>query len=130
VAALACAGAWRSYQVAGEYNAAFADVHRLGFSEARLAAIAERVPANAKVGLITDLDAAGQGYNAYHAALLGAQNAIAPRMLYQMNDGARPEWALGNFFQPLDFAARGEQLGYVVEADLGNGVILYRRKAR
>jgi hypothetical protein len=53
---------------------------------------------------------------------------VAPRALL-LND-PRPEWAVGNFTKPLDFAAAGAARGYQMIADLGNGVVLYRRAAK
>jgi hypothetical protein len=39
-----------------------------------------------------------------------------------------PEWAVGNFSKPQDYASAGDAHGYTLVADLGNGIVLFRRK--
>ena len=84
------------------------------------------MPVAARLGYITDLD---PSQSAYNTAFLAAQYALAPRQLVLAERGSQAEWAVGNFSKPQDFAAAGAARGYEVAADLGNGVILYRRKA-
>jgi hypothetical protein len=88
----------------------------------RFAAVAERLPAAGAVGYISDLPLADRGT----AAFLSAQYALPPRLLVPVEQTQLP-LAIGNFSQPADFAEAGAKDGYRVEADLGNGVVLYRK---
>ena len=83
---------------------------------------AARLPATGAIGYISDL-----AVNS--AAFLTAQYALAPRLLVPVGN-AEPEQAIGNFSKPSDYAGIGAKAGYRVEADLGNGVILYRKTKR
>jgi hypothetical protein len=82
------------------------------------------VPASAVLGYLTDLDPSQQ---AYGSAFLAAQYAVAPRVLVLIDPQTRPEWAVGNFTRPMDFSAVGAAKGYAMNADLGNGVVLFHR---
>ncbi len=118
-------GALNSYQVSGSYAEQFPDAYGGERARTRFAPLAERVPASAELGYFTDLTPAQP---AYAPAFLSAQYAVAPRVLVFLNGQAPPEWAVGNFSMPADFAAAGEAQGYTMVADLDNGVILFRRK--
>ena len=83
------------------------------------------MPANARIGYITDL---APDEKAYMPALLAAQYALAPRQLLTIGVGPAPELAVGNFARPADYVAAGAAKGYEVTADLGNGVVLYHRR--
>ncbi len=119
-------GALNSYQVSASYAEQFPDAYGGEHAQARFAPLAARVPASAELGYFTDLDAAQL---AYESAFLAAQYALAPRVLVFLDGRSPPEWAVGNFSKPADFAAAGEARGYSMIADLGNGVILFRRKS-
>ena len=128
MAALGVAGAFNSYQTSIAYAKQFPDAYGGSAGEERFAAFIARVPASADVGYFTDLD---PSRGAYTPAFLSAQLALVPRVLKFVNGtggGDRPEWALGNFTMPGDFAAAGNARGYDLVADLGNGVVLFRRK--
>jgi hypothetical protein len=56
-----------------------------------------------------------------------AQYALAPRLLSSKPDR---EWVLGNFAQQADWNAAGAAQGLVVERDLGNGLVLFRKAPR
>ena len=45
-----------------------------------------------------------------------------------VDEQQKPDWAVGNFTKPMDFAAAGDARGYALAADLGNGVVLFRRE--
>ena len=126
VAVLGAGGALNSYQVSARNAAQFPDAYGGEQAQVRFAPLAGRVPPSAELGYLTDLDAAQP---AYAPAFLAAQYAVAPRLLVFLRGQPPPEWAVGNFSKAVDFAAAGEAMGYTMIADLGNGVILYRRKS-
>ncbi len=125
VAVLGAAGALTSYQVSAQYAQQYPDAYGAERAQARFAPLLERVPASAMLGYLTDLDASQP---AYAPAFLAAQYALAPRALILLGGKEEPELAVGNFSKPLDFAAAGEARGYALVEDLGNGVVLFRRK--
>jgi hypothetical protein len=127
VGVLGVFAALTSYQVSSGYSAQFKDAYGGGVAQARFAPLLERVPAAAELAYLTDLD---PSQAAYAPAFLAAQYAVAPRVLHLNDPQALPEWAVGNFTKPLDFAAAGAAQGYAMIADLGNGVVLYHRTAR
>ncbi len=113
-----------SYQVAARNADKFPDPYGVSAALLRFAPLCERVPANATLAYITDLNVQDGPYG---AAWMAAQYAVAPRLLVTAQNGNGPEWAVGNFSRPLDYAKAGRPLGYEVAADLGNGVVLFRR---
>jgi hypothetical protein len=125
VAVLGAAGALSSYQVSASYAQQYPDAYGGERAQARFAPLLNRVPASAELGYLTDLDGSQP---AFAPAFLAAQYALAPRVLTFLDDRQKPEWAVGNFTKPMDFAAAGEAHGYAMAADLGNGVVLFRRK--
>jgi hypothetical protein len=90
----------------------------------RFSGTATRLPPLDEIGYISDLPVDGKDGT---PAFLAAQYALAPRLVTPVGRSAlvRPQHAVGNFSRPTDFAAAGAKAGYAVEADLGNGVILY-----
>jgi hypothetical protein len=89
----------------------------------RFAPADARLPPLGSVGYISDLSVLGRdGMTAF----LAAQYALAPRLLVPV-ERASPQQAVGNFSRPSDFAGAGAQAGYALEADLGNGIVLYRK---
>lgn len=124
VGVLGAFGALNSYQVSSNYAEKFPDAYGGGVAQVRFAPLLERVPASAELGYITDLD---PSQRAYESAFLAAQYAVAPRVLVTTQGAAWPEFAVGNFSRPQDFAAAGAARGYAMTADLGNGVVLFRR---
>jgi hypothetical protein len=125
VAVLGAAGAFSSYQVSTSYAQQYPDAYGAERAQVRFAPLLDRVPPSAELGYFTDLD---PSQAAYAPALLAAQYAVAPRVLALLDGKQTPEFAVGNFSKPQDFAAAGEARGYVMAADLGNGVVLFRRK--
>ncbi len=126
VAILAVLGARNSYQTSGDYSAQYPDLYGGVRDEIRFAPLLARIPANAEVGYFTDLDPAQALAG---GVFLAAQYAVAPRLLVNLDAQNKPEWAVGNFSKPQDFAAAGEARGYSMVEDLGNGVVLFRRKS-
>jgi hypothetical protein len=96
----------------------------------RFAGAVDRLPRLATVGYISDLPVSSKDGT---PAFLAAQYALAPRLLAPVEQ-TRPQQAVGNFSRPTDYAAAGAGAGYALEADLGNGVVLYKlvlyRKAK
>jgi hypothetical protein len=89
----------------------------------RFAGAAERLPPSGSVGYISDLPVLGQdGMTAF----LAAQYALAPRLLAPV-ERSSPQQAVGNFSRPTDYAKVGAKAGYALEADLGNGIVLYTK---
>jgi hypothetical protein len=123
---LAVFGAINSYQVSRNYSAQFPDLYGGERAQSRFAPLLPQVPESAEVGYITDLDPSQQ---VYASALLAAQYAVAPRLVVMIDARTRPEWAVGNFSKPQDFAAAGDARGYAMVQDFGNGVVLFRRKS-
>jgi len=121
VVILAIFAALNAYQVSSTYAREFPDAFGVARAEARFAPVIARIPANARLGYITDLD---RSHKAFASSILAVQYALAPRLLTE----ASAEWAVGNFAQPGDFQAAGARAGYILDTDFGNGVVLYRRK--
>jgi len=115
-----------SYQVSARYAEQLPDAYGGEHAQARFGPLLERVPTSAVLAYFTDLD---PGQSASDSAFLAAQYAVATRVLVFLHGPPLPEWAVGNFSKPVDFAAVGEAKGYAMIADLGQGVILFRRKS-
>jgi hypothetical protein len=131
VAILAVLGARNSYQTSRDYSAQYPDQYGGARAEIRFAPMRERISANAEVGYFTDLD---PSQALAGGVFLAAQYAVAPRLLVNIDENKletqnKPEWAVGNFSKPQDFAAAGVARGYGLVEDLGNGVVLFRRKS-
>ena len=126
VAVFALFGALNSYQTSAAYSRQYPDAYGAARAEIRFASIAARIPANGVLGYITDLDPASASFA---PAFLAAQYALAPRQVVIAKATGQPEWAIGNFSKPLDYAAAGGALGYEISRDDGNGVILFHRKS-
>jgi hypothetical protein len=120
VAAAAVIAAADSMQLASQLER---DPWGVASASQRFAGAAARLPVGGAVGYISDLPVQDQNGT---AAFLAAQYALAPRLLTPA-DPQGPQIAVGNFSQPANYAAAGAQSGYTVEADLGNGVVLYRK---
>lgn len=95
----------------------------------RFSGAATRLPPFDDVGYISDLAIDGKDGT---PAFLAAQYALAPRHITPVGrtgsaDAPPPRFAVGNFSRPADFAAAGAKAGYAMQADLGNGVILYTK---
>ena len=91
----------------------------------RFAGAATQLPAFGAVGYLSDVPFQDRGTLAF----LVAQYALAPRLLTPVEQ-KDPQQAVGNFSQPIDYAKAGAKAGYRMEADIGNGVVLYRKVRR
>ncbi len=125
VAALAVLASLNSYQGTVEDRRRLPDRYGVESSlEQRFASVSVRLPASGAVGYLSDVpfsDPAGT------PAFLAAQYALAPRLLVPVDTHGAAEWAVGNFSRPSDFAAAGARAGYTMTAQMGNGVVLYRK---
>ncbi len=92
-------------------------------AQQRFAVASTRLTPRGEVGYISDLPLHG---NAGTAAFLATQYALAPRLLTPVGH-THPQQAVGNFSRPTDYASAGAKAGYALEADLGNGVVLYTK---
>ncbi len=126
VAILAILGARNSYQTSSDYAAQYPDQYGGASAEIRFAPLLARIPATAQIGYFTDLD---PSQAVAGGVFLAAQYAVAPRLLVNLDAQNQPEWAVGNFSKPQDYAAAGEAKGYSLVEDLGSGVVLFRRKS-
>ncbi len=109
------------------YAQQFPDAYGRSLTESRLAPVIQRLPANARIGYITDLEPTNSMYS---AVLLATQYALAPRQLFVVGKAIVPEWAVGVFMRPRDYTSAGAARGYEVVADMGDGVVLYRKSSR
>lgn len=125
VALVAVYGALNSYQVSAEYARQYPDAYGGERARIRFAPLLSKLPAAAELGYFSDLD---RSQPAFAPAFLAAQYAVAPRILLFLDAQTMPEWAVGNFSKPLDYAPLGEARGYSMTGDMGNGVVLFRRK--
>jgi len=120
VAVLAVLAAMKSYDLSSQQAS---DPYGVTAGQARFAGALEILPASGVIGYLSDMPV---GENVGSIAYMAAQYAVAPRAVVPVEKSA-PEWALGNFAHPGNFAERGAQAGYRIVRDLGNGVIVYRR---
>ncbi len=124
---LAVYGALSSYQLSAAYAKQYPDAFGSVIAQVRFAPLLERVPATAVLGYFSDIDRASDAFN---AAFLAAQHAVGPRLLVLVDAKDGPEWAVGNFSKPQDYGALGATHGYQMVADMGNGIVLFKRSAR
>jgi hypothetical protein len=95
-------------------------------ADKRLAPLLPNLPMQETVGYISDLALETRGGS---TAFLAAQYVLAPRLLVVAGAG-NPDFAVGNFSQPQNYAEFGSKFGYLPMQDFGNGVILYHRAQR
>ncbi|MCL4793871.1 MAG: hypothetical protein KJZ84_04880 [Bryobacteraceae bacterium] len=123
VSVLSISGLLRSYRTTGQLAASSRDPYGVELAMRRFAPARRQLPAGARVAYFTDVPL---NTEAGVAAFLAAQHALAPCLLVDPSGDQSPAWGAGNFSRPQPY----EQPGYRVIADLGNGVILYRREER
>jgi len=101
------------------------DGYRIGVQVDRFAPIAARTGGAARLGYFNDREKGSVGAQ---AALSSAQFALAPQLLIVDQERKDIEWWVGDFTAPREFVKIGDVLGMSLAADLGNGVVLYRRR--
>jgi hypothetical protein len=122
---LSLAAAFQSYRSADAYARAYQDPYMINAQPQRLREARDYLPDRAQVGYLSDLSFE---VTAGSAAYFGVMYALTPRLVTRSADNH--EWVVGNFSHPLDFAAAGRDHHLEVFKDLGNGIVLFRRRAR
>ena len=122
IAAVLCLwGSFRYYGFETAYQRQNQDPYMVSAQFTRLGPLLSVVPENAVMGYLTD----AQPGSVSDSAMLGtAQYVLAPRLLTK---GSGPDWVLGNFARPADFAALADSHGLRLQKDFGNGVVLFRK---
>ncbi len=112
-----------SYRGADAYAHAYQDPYLINAQPERLREAARLLPPKAVIGYLSDLSFEG---TPGQASYFGVAFTLAPRLVVRSADEAA--WVIGNFSRPLDFAGMGAAHNLELVRDLGNGVILFRRK--
>lgn len=102
------------------------DAMRIGEQEVRFASTRGQLAGVTYVGYFNDRE---KGSVRDQAAGASAQFAMAPKVLVHDERRGDIEFWVGDFSAPREFARIGDVKGLRVVADLGNGVVLYRRRA-
>ena len=102
-----------------------ADKFRIEAQINRFAPVAARTGGTARLGYFNDRE---KGSVAAQAALSSAQFALAPQLLVVDEARRDVEFWVGDFSTPREFAKIGDVMDLALVADLGNGVVLYRRR--
>jgi hypothetical protein len=125
IAVLALWASTDSYAIAHRLSEQRPDPYGAAKAHLRFAPALPLLPPAGPVAYLSDLKLED---NSGIAAYLTAQNALAPRVLVKPGASPGPEYAIGQFSRPLDYGGHAEPHGYRLERDLGNGVVLFRRK--
>jgi hypothetical protein len=125
VAALCLISGIRTYRDADAYAHAFQDPYMINAQATRWSEALRTLPPNIVTGYLSDLPLDG---TPGQAAFFGVANALAPRLVVRDADG--PQWVVGNFSRPMDFAAAGSAHGLQMVRDFGNGAVVFRRRAQ
>jgi hypothetical protein len=123
VAALCLISGIREYRDSDAYARAYPDPYLINAQPGRWREAARVLPDKIIAGYLSDLsfdEAPGS------AAYFGVANALAPRLVVRSADG--PEWVVGNFSRPSDFAEAGRAHGLQLVRDFGNGVVVFQRR--
>lgn len=126
-AAIAMFSAMTLYSVARAMNETSKDPFHVQMAAEQFAPVLSRIPANAVLGYVSDLEL---NTDAGKAAFFATQYAIAPRILVDASKGERFDYVLGNWGLAQDYAAAGQSRGLTLVEDFGNGIVLYRKGSR
>lgn len=102
------------------------DAYRIRTVVERFAGVPRQTGNAPRIGYFNDRT---PGSVAQQAALTSAQFALAPQILVLDEKRKDVEFWIGDFNAPRDFAGIGKVQGLDLVADLGEGVVLYRRGA-
>jgi hypothetical protein len=116
-------GAVQYFRLESDYRQKSRDLYQLVTQADRLNDARAVIPEDAVLGYVTDLEAGSVLASSIFSI---TQYALAPRLL---EPDTNETLALGNFSQPLNYAAAGRQHGLRVERDFQNGIILYRKES-
>jgi hypothetical protein len=125
VACLSLFGGMNSYRLSVDQAKAAPDNYGGLRAQTRFSGVLPVIPPSEKLGYFTDIDPKA---SLYGSEFMAVQYAVAPRELFKLGGGQSPQWAVGNFSKPQDYAAAGAVLGYELVTDFTNGVVLFRRK--
>ena len=125
VICLCLATAFQSYRSADAYARTYQDPYMINAQPGRLREAVAYLPDKAVIGYLSDLPFDGVSGQ---AAYFGIMYALAPRLVTRSAD--KPEWVVGNFSHPLDYAAAGRAHHLDLVKDFGNGIVLFRRGAQ
>jgi hypothetical protein len=126
VAALAAGASMEYFGLFEKLTAESGDAYRIGAVVERFAMVAPRTANAPRIGYFNDRE---PGSVAQQGALSVAQFALAPQILVQDENRKEIEYWVGDFNAPRDFAGIGKVQGLELVAELGQGVVLYRRGA-
>jgi hypothetical protein len=115
--------AFQSYRSIDAEARAYQDPYMINAQPERLHGAIPYLPENAEVGYLSDLSFEAVNGS---AAYFGVMYALAPRLLTRSADS--PEWVVGNFSHPLDYASAGAAHHLDLVKDFGNGIVLFRRR--
>jgi hypothetical protein len=125
VVLLSLFAAFQSYRSEDAYARAYQDPYMIQAQPQRLREAVGYLPDKAVIGYLSDLPFdAVPGQSAY----FGIMYALAPRLVTRSAEGH--EWVVGNFSRPVDYAAAGGEHHLELVKDFGNGIVLFRRRAR
>ena len=126
VALVAVSGSLQQFGRA-QAAAAAGDPYQVTSQLERLRPALNRLPPSGVVGYF----AAGTVSETVDQAMyFAAQYAVAPRLLVQNPVNGEPEWWIGNFTQPVDYASVGASRGLTLVEDVGQGIVLFRRSSK
>jgi hypothetical protein len=125
IALVALFAEFQEYRLTDAYAHAEQDPYMINAQPDRLRDAVSYLPDRAVVGYLSDLDL---GAVAGQSAYFGVMYALAPRLVTRSADD--PQWVVGNFSHPLDYAAAGAPHRLDVVKDFGNGIVLFKRRAR
>ena len=120
---LCIVSAVQSYRSVDAYAQAYHDPYMINAQPERLREAIPYLANQSEVGYLSDISfEVANGSAAY----FGVMYALAPRLVTRSAD--RQEWVVGNFSQPLDYAAAGASHHLELVKDFGNGIVLFRRR--
>jgi len=126
IAILSVLAAFQSASVAELLARQSPDPYRIEMAVASFAPVTARVPRGAVVGYLSDLPPGDRATLAF----LQAQYALAPCLLVSLPAPDPPEFAVGIFLQREKLMEKVATQGYLVQEDIGPGIVLLRRPAK
>jgi hypothetical protein len=125
IAALTFYGALDNYRLVSQDSRAFDDPYKMNLAAARYQPVEAAAPPGVPLGYISDMTFdTPTGLSAFN----GARYALAPRLVVHPSAKITPEYWIGNFSRQLDYKALGEPYDLELIKDLGQGVVLYRKR--